>query len=267
MSRLRLTLAYDGRPYAGWQVQPGRQTVQGAVEEALRRILKGQAVKIQGSGRTDTGVHALGQVAHFDAPDASLTTEAWQPALNANLPPTIRVMACAAAAPDFHARFDAVGKTYRYRIFTGPVLPPHDAGMATHRPRHLDAVKLKQACDSLTGTHDFAGFAAFRGNETGEEDTTRTLWEVTPSREGDLLTVTFHGSGFLYKMVRLMTGAILRVAAGKNSLTWLTDLLHRRVPGKCQHLAPADGLYLVSVDYPEELSPAHDPDASRPTPV
>lgn len=267
MTRLKLLLAYDGRPYAGWQIQPGRDTVQSVLEGALARILKGRQVRIHGSGRTDTGVHALGQVAHFDVPDGiHMPVTAWRRSLNAHLPPAIRVMDCAVAAPDFHSRFDAVGKIYRYRLFQGEVLPPLEAGTAMHHPRPIDEQKLAGACAALEGTHDFAGFAAFRGNEDGTEDTVRTLWSVRPVREGDFLTLTWHGSGFLYKMVRLLTGAVLRVGTGREPLSWLTDLLHRRVPGKCQHVAPADGLYLVMVDYPEAIPAPHDSDDSRPAP-
>lgn len=252
MPRLRLIIAYDGLPYTGWQRQSGRITVQGTVENALGKVLKQSGIRIHGSGRTDTGVHALGQVAHFDAPEESyLPCGIWRQALNGNLPPSIRVMECAETAPDFHARFDAVGKTYHYRIFTGPVLSPFETGRATHHPRKLDFALLDEASAILAGTHDFAGFAAFRGREDGTEDTVRTLWKVQPVKDGDFLTLTFHGSGFLYKMVRLLTGALLKVGAGREPLSRLTDLLHRRVPGKCQHVAPADGLYLVSVDYSE----------------
>ncbi|MDB6135655.1 MAG: tRNA pseudouridine synthase [Verrucomicrobiales bacterium] len=265
MTRLKLVLAYDGRPYAGWQVQPGKDTVQSVVEEALTRILKGRQVRIHGSGRTDTGVHALGQVAHFDVPDGiHMPAAIWRRSLNAYLPLGIRVMDCAVAAPGFHSRIDAVGKTYRYRLFMGEVLPPLEAGIATHHPKPLDDQKLAEACAALEGTHNFAGFAAFRGNEDGTEDTVRTLRSVRPVWEGDFLTITWHGTGFLYKMVRLLTAAVLRVGAGREPLSWLTDLLHRQVPGKCQHVAPADGLYLVGVDYPESTIAPHDTDDSRP---
>lgn len=253
MPRFRLTLAYDGRPFAGWQSQPGGNTVQDFLERALGRVLPETSPRVHGSGRTDAGVHALGQVAHFDAPsEFRLNGDAWRRALNSHLPPSIRVTHCAEARPDFHARFDATGKTYRYRIFTGEVLPPLEVGLAWHRPKQLDFDLLAEACAALEGTHDFAGFAAFRGNEDGTEDTVRTLWSVTLTNDGPLRVLTFHGSGFLYKMVRLLTGALVRVAAKKQPLTWLTDLLHRRDPGKCQHVAPPDGLYLVSVDYPPE---------------
>ena len=251
MPRYRLTLAYDGRPFAGWQSQPSGQTVQDTLERAILKILPEHPLRVLASGRTDAGVHALGQVVHFDTPaEKTLPPDAWQRALNVHLPPTVRVMDSQVAPDTFHARFDAVGKTYRYRIRTASVLPPLEAGLAHHHPRPLDFEILSAACATLAGTHDFTNFAAFRGNEDGSEDNTRTLWSVIPSIQGDLLTLTFHGSGFLYKMVRLLTGALLRVAVGRESPAWFTDLLHRGVLGKCAHVAPAAGLYLVHVDYP-----------------
>ena len=252
MPRMRLTVAYDGRPYAGWQSQPSGLTVQDMLEVAIAKILPQHFLRVLGSGRTDAGVHALGQVLHFDPPEeGSPPPEAWQRALNVHLPPSIRVMESRWVGNTFHARFDAVGKTYRYRIWTGQVLPPFEAGLALHHPRALDMPLLKAACGEVAGTHDFTNFAAFRGNEDGSEDNTRTIWSVTPAIESEVVTLTFHGSGFLYKMVRLLTGAILRVATGREPLTWLTDLVHRRVPGKCAHVAPAAGLYLVAVHYPD----------------
>ncbi len=252
MPRFRLTLAYDGRPFAGWQSQPSGLTVQDTLERAILKILPDHPLRVLASGRTDAGVHALGLVVHFDTPAGkTLPPEAWQRALNVHLPPSIRVMESQAVPDTFHARFDAAGKTYRYRIWTGSVLPPLEAGLACHHPRPLDLNGLAQACLALQGTHDFSNFAAFRGHEDGTENNVRTIWSVTSEDQGELLTLTFHGSGFLYKMVRLLTGALLRVAAGRESLEWLTDLLHRRAPGKCAHVAPADGLYLVQVHYPD----------------
>lgn len=254
MPRFRLILAYDGRPYSGWQSQPSGQTVQDTLESAIHKILGGDPIRVMASGRTDAGVHAMGQVVHFDvASGTGLPAEAWQRALNVHLPPSIRVMESASVPDTFHARFDAVGKIYCYRIWTGSVLPPLEAGVAFHHPRPLDRERLLAACGVLAGTHDFSGFAAFRGNEDGSEDNVRTLWSVVPEQAGELLTLTFHGSGFLYKMVRLLTGAILRVAVGREELAWMRGLLDRTVPGKCAFVAPAAGLCLMRVEYPDNL--------------
>ena len=252
MPRFRLILAYDGRPFAGWQSQPSGQTVQDTLERAIRNILPEHAVRVMASGRTDAGVHALGQVVHFDVPAGiTLPADAWQRALNVHLPRAVRIMQIHVVPDTFHARFDASGKVYRYRVWTGPVLPPLEAGLAFHHPRLLDTVQLGEACAALAGTHDFSNFAAFRGNEDGTEDNVRTLWSVRPEWNGEVLTLTFHGSGFLYKMVRLLTGALLRVAVGREALPWLTGMLRPGISAKCAYVAPADGLYLVQVDYPD----------------
>jgi tRNA pseudouridine38-40 synthase len=250
--RLRLTIAYDGRPFAGWQSQPAGNTVQDHLEAALGRILKMETPPaVHGSGRTDAGVHALGQVAHCDVPDTSrMDTAAWRRALNVHLPPGIRIMEVTPAAGNFHARFDAAGKTYRYRVWNDEVLPPLEAGLAWHVPHRLDLALLEEACRSCEGTHDFGAFAANRGDGKDEgRDTVRHLWSVRLERESPCLILTFHGSGFLYKMVRLLTGSLMRVAMGRAPVFWLQQLLTASGGKKSHHTAPADGLYLVSVDY------------------
>ncbi|HEX2751062.1 MAG TPA: tRNA pseudouridine(38-40) synthase TruA [Verrucomicrobiales bacterium] len=250
--RLRLTIAYDGRPFAGWQSQPGGNTVQDHLERAMGVILKtAPPPVVHGSGRTDAGVHALGQVAHCEVPDHSRMDEAaWRRALNVHLPPGIRVMEVHFAEADFHARFDAAGKTYRYRIWNDEVLPPLEAGLAWHIPHRLDFPLLAEACRLCEGTHDFKAFAANRGDGKDDgRDTVRHLWSVTLSQEGPCLTLTFHGSGFLYKMVRMLTGSLMRVAMGRVSVSWLTELLTTPAGKKTHHTAPADGLCLVQVDY------------------
>jgi tRNA pseudouridine38-40 synthase len=253
--RLRLTIAYDGRPFAGWQSQPGGNTVQDHLEAALAKILKTDPPPvIHGSGRTDTGVHALGQVAHFDAPEScSMDTGAWLRALNVHLPPAIRIMEMQAAEPGFHARFDATGKTYRYRIWNADVLPPLEAGRAWHVPRAIDFPLLADACRMCEGTHDFSAFAANRGDgKDAGRDTVRTLWSVGIDRDGPCLTLTFRGTGFLYKMVRLLTGSLVRVALHRAPAAWMQQLLSFPGDAKTHHLAPADGLYLVNVEYSDQ---------------
>ena len=162
--RLKLTIAYDGRPYNGWQSQVGGNTVQDIIQCALEEVAK-QPLRLHGSGRTDTGVHALAQIAHFDAPPGtSMNPFNWVPALNCKLPATIRIMACEEVAPDFHSRFSAIGKIYHFDLCTDPVLPPLKAGLAWHLPRQLDADVLWQALSLFLGRHDFHAFAAYRGN-------------------------------------------------------------------------------------------------------
>ena len=249
--RLRLTIAYDGTPFRGWQSQPGGNTVQDLLETAFARILTdNQPVRVHGSGRTDAGVHALGQSAHCDVPDTCrMDPPAWRRALNVHLPPAIRVMEVACAAPEFHARFDAVGKTYRYHLWNAEVIPPHLHGRAWHLSGRLDAGRLAEAVSIFRGRHDFAGFAAFRGDARQDSDTIRTIHDVQLASDGPDIRLTWHGDGFLYRMVRLLTGSAARVATGRADLAWLRRLLDRTDPGKSHHLAPAAGLWLVSVDY------------------
>jgi tRNA pseudouridine38-40 synthase len=247
--RWKLTIAYDGAPFRGWQSQSGGNTVQDLLEAAVGRIL-GAAVTVHGSGRTDAGVHALGQVAHFDVPDGwRMDAAAWLRALQVHLPPQIRVMRAEAAEPRFHARFDAVGKTYRYRLWHGAVLPPHEWQRAWHVPHVLDEVRLREVLSLCAGRHDFAAFAAFRGDVRSDADTVRTIHRAGLERKGEEWVLTWSGDGFLYRMVRLLTGAAVRVAQGRAGVAWFRGLLDEPAGRKNHHQAPADGLYLVSVDY------------------
>lgn len=256
MARFRMVVAYDGSPFAGWQSQPGGNTIQDHIEAAIR-IITGTDVRIHGSGRTDAGVHALGQVAHFDAPEhARLSADAWQRAINNRLPPAIRIMDCRPARDGFHARFDATGKRYDYRIWNDPVLPPLEVARVWHVPKRLDLPLLQEACSRITGTHDFAGFAANRGDGKPAGDTVRTLHEVRLSRSGPDVRLSYHGSGFLYRMVRLLTGSLVRVASGRAPLAWLTGILDREGDARSPFAAPADGLYLMGVDYPDPTGSA-----------
>jgi tRNA pseudouridine38-40 synthase len=211
------------------------------LQRAFAKICGGRIV-VHGAGRTDAGVHALAQCAHVDVPERKID---WLSALNANLPREIRVERCSRVRDDFHARFSAKGKIYRYRIWNAPVLSPFEHGRAWHLPGTLDFDRLKNAAILFEGTHDFAAFAANRGKPVN--DTTRTIFKVTVQRRQALLTLTFDGSGFLYKMVRLMTGTLVRVAQGHAEPRLLTNLLAGKL--KTSFAAPAEGLYLVRVRY------------------
>ena len=250
--RLKLTIAYDGRPYNGWQSQVCGNTVQDFLHRALEEIAK-QPLRLQGSGRTDTGVHAQAQTAHFDPPDdLSMNPFNWVPALNSKLPATIRVMACEEVGDDFHARFSATGKVYRYDICTDPVLPPLKAGLAWHLPRLLDPTLLSEALSLFAGRHDFHAFAAYRGNETAESDYIRTIRSAEFVALPDGYQLRYEGDGFLYKMVRLLTGAAVKTAQGRYRLDDLTSLLDQPegLPfGKSPLSAPPDGLTLWEVLY------------------
>ncbi len=255
--RLRLRLAYDGAPWRGWQSMPGGRTVQDELNAAFQKVTSA-TVRTQGSGRTDAGVHALGQVAHADVPETlTLLPPAWINALNRHLPPSIRVLDVREAAPEFHARFDATGKVYRYRIWRHHVLSPFESGRAWQVYGRLDLARLRAGAELLAGTHDFARLSAFRGGEKEallRDDpaaTTRTLRRVeVRDTSADLLEIEFEGDGFLYKMARLLTGSLIQVARGRAELDWLRDLIENpRATPKSHHAAPADGLYLVEVRY------------------
>ena len=249
MRRLKIVIAYDGRPYKGWQSQPCGNTVQDKIQSAIAEISKLPKGTIHGSGRTDTGVHGLGQVAHFDV-DAnnSMDTNSWRRALNAKLPASIRILSCEQADADFHARFSAKGKTYRYEIDTGAVLMPLRSGLAWHVPLPLDADVLRVAARHLEGEHDFAAFAANRGDGS-QGSTVRVIQKIDINSSPSTLTLTFSGNGFLYKMVRLLTGTMVRCALGKEDPEWIKSFLDNPSGEKSAYCAPADGLYLVKVAY------------------
>ncbi len=244
--RLKLIIAYDGSHFAGWQSQKHGNTVQDHLERAFRQVC-GEPLRIHGAGRTDAGVHALAQCAHVDVPDTRLPVTRWAAALNAGLPPQLRVIKCARVKSDFHARFSAVGKVYRYRMWSGPILPPLEHNRAWHVLRALDPDLLRAAALKFRGKHDFAGFAANRGQEV--RDTVRTIRSVKVRRRGFLWTLEFEGDGFLYKMVRLMVGAITDVASGKIHLEKIVDRFERKANSSARFAAPACGLYLVRVRY------------------
>jgi tRNA pseudouridine38-40 synthase len=247
-SRLKLIVSYDGAAFAGWQSQANDNTIQDRLEEAFKRICS-QRVRVHGAGRTDAGVHALAQCAHVDLPERRYQPDRWVSALNGVLPPAIRVMRCRFVSEKFHARFSAKGKTYRYRIWNARVLPPFESGRAWHLVRPLNFESMKTAAQEFCGEHDFAAFAANRG--TPETDTVRTIRAVRLRSAGSCLAIEFDGDGFLYKMVRMMVGTIVRVGLGISFSEEIRACLrsprkanpHRRVA------APADGLFLVRVRY------------------
>ncbi len=246
--RLKLIVAYDGSGFAGWQSQVNGNTIQDRLEAALACVV-GQKIRVHGAGRTDAGVHALGQCAHADV-ETKLEAAVLLAALNASLPPTIRILRCRFVARTFHARFDARGKIYRYRIATTPVLSPFELGRAWHVTSPLDDILLRACAREFLGRHDFAGFAANRGQPA--TSTTRTIRRVKVTRSKALTTIEFEGDGFLYKMVRLMVGAMVRCALGRSSLSEVRESLRNPAAAARAHarlVAPAAGLTLMRVQY------------------
>jgi tRNA pseudouridine38-40 synthase len=246
LERLKLTIAYDGRPFSGWQSQPNQNGVQDHLNGAFLALLS-EPVKLHGAGRTDSGVHALGQVAHVDVPQHKFDPAKWIVALNAHLPAQIRVVRCQRASTCFHAQYSAVGKVYQYRLWNDPVFHPLEIGRSWHVPQILDLGTIRAAADRLIGTHDFASFAANRGKAV--EATTRTIRQIRVRRRKELISMEFDGDGFLYRMVRMLTGAIVRVASGREDLSWIDQLLSTPGKTKASYTAPAEGLYLVRVEY------------------
>ena len=254
--RLKMTIAYDGAPFAGWQSQSHRNTVQDRLEHAFER-LTGESVRVHGAGRTDAGAHALAQCAHVDVAKVFAPAR-WLEALNALLPPAIRVLRCRYVSNDFHARLSAKGKTYRYRIWSIPVLPPFEYRRAWNVARPIDLRILKTAAKHFVGTHDFAGFAANRGKPASrtdssrgerEESTIRTIYSVRVRQKGPCVTIEFDGDGFLYKMVRLMVGSLVKCAIGKMRIEDVVARLESSQTGAARFAAPAEGLFLVRVRY------------------
>jgi tRNA pseudouridine38-40 synthase len=244
--RLKMIVAYDGKGFSGWQSQFHRNTIQDHIERAFERI-GGKPVRVHGAGRTDAGVHALAQCAHVDLTDDHFPVARWTQALNALLPPAIRVLGCRYVSKDFHARLSAKGKLYRYRIWSGPVLPPLEYGRVWHVASPLDLEVLKAGAKHFVGTHNFASFAANRGKR--EKNTIRTIYSVRMRRTGPCVTLDFDGDGFLYKMIRLIVGSLVKCALGKLRVEDLTDRLASAQASMPRLAAPAEGLFLVYVRY------------------
>jgi tRNA pseudouridine38-40 synthase len=247
-SRLKLIVSYDGASFSGWQSQSNRNTIQDRLENAFERICS-ESIRVHGAGRTDAGVHALAQCAHVDLTNRRYEPERWVSALNGLLPPAIRVMRCRFVSDTFHARFCARGKTYRYRIWNAAVLPPFESGRAWHVVSTLDFDRMAITANQFCGEHDFASFSANRG--TPETNTVRVIRAVRLRRTGPCISMEFDGDGFLYKMVRMMAGTLVRIGLNKSPPENIGARLRwpRRVISSGRTAAPADGLFLVRVRY------------------
>jgi tRNA pseudouridine38-40 synthase len=241
----KLLVRYVGSAFSGWQRQPKKRTVQECLEAAVSKVW-GQTIIIQGSGRTDTGVHALGQVVSFNA-KRHHTAEVVVRALNANLPEDVRVMSCRLVHPSFHARFQAIGKTYRYLVLNQPIQDPFTCQTHWHVPRPLDLAKMRKAAHCLVGEVDFASFTSNPGYE--RETTVRTMRRVSIAKTGAVLKFSFVADGFLYRMVRNLVGGLAKVGLGRIRVEDFQQILWARKRADAPNTAPAHGLYLVSVNY------------------
>ncbi len=265
MRTILLTIAYDGTQYYGWQIQPNVPTVQGEIEKALHRVT-GKQIPINGTGRTDRGVHALGQCATFTIGDG-IPTERIAFALNNALPGGIRIVSAVEKPDGFHARFDAKGKTYRYRLLLGvpgDPAPLYLRDHVYHVRTPLDISAMREAAGYMEGTHDFACFQAAGGEE--RETTVRTVYRVSlterfleagffPEEQGaHILDIDVTGNGFLYNMVRIMAGTLVDVGSGRLAAADIPAILAGADREKAGHTAPPQGLYLMKVYFEEETS-------------
>lgn len=244
----KLTIAYDGTAYCGWQIQPNGTSIQHLIQETLEKITQ-QPVVLIGSGRTDSGVHALGQVAHFKSPRA-LDTGRLHTSLNALLPPDIRVKEVVEVPLTFHAQFSAIGKTYHYHISLKKHHDPFKRHFALHVRDRLDIAAIKVAAQYLIGTHDFTSFANQPTEGAASVDAVRTLdrLDIITDDQGNL-RLEFHGNGFLYKMVRNIVGTLLEVGKGKRAPEDILEILQAKDRKKAGKAAAPHGLFLVHVDY------------------
>jgi tRNA pseudouridine38-40 synthase len=247
MRRIRIELAYDGTEYHGWQVQPGLATIQGTLEAVVAEI-EGAAVHVAGSGRTDAGVHALAQVAAFTIANP-IPVSNLRRAMNRLLPPAIRVRSVEEAAPDFHPRFQAIAKTYEYRIVRAEVCLPVEWRYVHHHPYPLDIARMEACAPLIEGTHDFTAFAAADDRDHEGDSKIRTIFSSRLEPGADRLIYRVRGSGFLKHMVRNIVGSLLEAGRGNLDACGMRDLLAPSQTRKAGPTASAKGLFLVSVEY------------------
>ena len=256
MTAFRITLAYDGTGFVGWQRQASGTSIQGLLEDALRE-LDGRLVTVVGAGRTDAGVHALGQVAAFSI-DRAIGADVLLRAVNARLPPAVRIVAAEEAPPGFHPRFSARKKTYRYRIWNGEVISPFERQYAWHITGVLDVERMASAARLVEGRHDFAAFqAAGSETQTTEREVFSSRVKISTTEDsvlrvlcgGELIQYEITGDGFLRHMVRTIVGTLVEIGRGRRSVESIAETIRTRDRGAAGATAPPEGLFLVAVSY------------------
>ena len=247
MRRIKLTVAYDGTAYSGWQLQNNALSVQEVLETALRS-LTGSPVRVSGASRTDAGVHARGNVAVFDT-EMRMPADRFAFALNTWLPPDIRILNSMEVSPAFHPRFTDTIKTYEYRIMNRPISDPLQRLYAMHCYGTLDTDAMRQAALALQGTHDFRSFEA-SGSQKEGHSTVRTIYSTSLERDGDLIRFRITGNGFLYHMVRIIAGTLLEIGRGDRDADDMAALLEAADRSAAGATAPACGLILEEIRYP-----------------
>lgn len=250
MTRYKLTMAYDGHLFHGFQIQPNQRTVQGVIEEALKKITKGQRVVVHGSGRTDAGVHAKGQVIHFDYPGKTIPAKNMMLALNSLMPTDTVFFESEIVDEDFHVQYSTKGKWYRYVVDQHRFVDPFRRFYTGHYPYPLDVKKMRQAAQDLIGEHDFTSFAASGGQI---KDKVRTIYyiNIEEKPEEQKIIFDFIGNGFLYNMVRILVAALLEIGNGKRPVDDFPRVLAAKDRQEVRGTAPASGLYLYHVFYDE----------------
>ncbi|UOW68016.1 tRNA pseudouridine(38-40) synthase TruA [Paraclostridium bifermentans] len=243
MRNIKLTIQYNGKRFCGWQKQNDSLGIQGNIEQSIKDITN-ESVKITGSGRTDAGVHALGQVANFNT-ECNIPIEKIPNALNSKLPKDIVIINAEEVNLDFHSRYSAKGKRYRYIIYNNRYRSPIYSDISYFVKYDLDFEKMKKEAESLKGTHDFKGFMS---SGSSVKDTVRTIYDIDISKCEDLIVIEIEGNGFLYNMVRIIVGTLVDIGRGKigNSMSSIIESKLRSMAG---HTAPAHGLFLKKVDY------------------
>lgn len=244
MKNIKLIISYRGTNYCGWQVQPNGVTIQEVIINGIRE-LTGETVNLIGSGRTDAGVHALGQSANFFT-DTTIPPDSFYRALNTRLPLDVRITSSKECSMDFHSRYQAKGKSYIYKIYENPVASPFVSDLAFHVTRSLDWKAMKEAAAYFIGEHDFKTFMA---SGSSVKTTIRTIEEISFDKNGDLREITFRGNGFLYNMVRIMTGTLYEVGYHRLEPQNITKIIESRDRNQAGVTAPAQGLYLKEVYY------------------
>lgn len=249
-TRYKMTMAYDGHLFHGFQMQPNQRTVQGEIEKALQKMTKGKRVIVEGSGRTDAGVHALGQVIHFDYPGNVIPADRMILALNSMMPMDIIFKECEIVSEDFHVRYSAKGKWYRYRVSLDRFVNPFKRFYTGHYPYPLEVEKMQTAAKDLIGTHDFTSFAASGGQII---DKVRTMYYVNVEKDEkeNEIVFDFICSGFLYNMVRILVGALLEIGNGKRPVDDFPRIIAAKNRQEVRETAQASGLYLSHVFYDE----------------
>jgi len=251
MENYKLVIAYDGTNYSGWQVQPNATSIQSLIQDAIATIIR-EEITLIGSGRTDAGVHAIGQVAHFKSTQKINTSRLWI-SLNGILPKDIRVLSIESVPEKFHSQRSAISKTYHYHLHLDPVLDPFKRQFSYHVRKKIDLELLRKAAALFAGKHDFKSFANEAHKGAASKNSVRTLMRLDVVEEPGGIRLEFQADGFLYKMVRNIVGMLLDIASGKKKLEDIAEIFAAKDRRKASIAAPPEGLFLMAVEYPEDL--------------